>query len=149
MMIFLAKKSKLVGALFLSVSFFCLVLIGMIVNSVLINQSKGLIVVAVFLLVLMIVLGWLWFGTVYRLDGTLLFYQSGPINGQINVHEISAITKNETMVSGLKPALAGAGLIIKYGKWDEIYIAPIASDQMISALLDINPNIKLQDKNID
>lgn len=45
------------------------------------------------------------------------------------------------MWAGTKPALATKGLIIKFNKYDEIYIAPEDSDIMINAFLKINPEI--------
>ncbi len=42
---------------------------------------------------------------------------------------------------GLKPALAEKGLIIKYNKFDTIYIAPESNEELIKDLLAINTAI--------
>ncbi len=47
------------------------------------------------------------------------------------------------MWSGIKPALARNGLIIRYHKYDEIYIAPESNDEMIDDLMKLNPSIKV------
>jgi len=47
------------------------------------------------------------------------------------------------MWSGTKPALARNGLIIKFNKYDEIYIAPERNNELISDLLKVNPEIKI------
>jgi len=49
------------------------------------------------------------------------------------------------MWSGTKPALAKNGLIIKYSKYDEIYLAPENNNEMVTDLLKINPNIKVSE----
>jgi hypothetical protein len=50
------------------------------------------------------------------------------------------------MWSGVRPALASKGLIIKYNKYDDIYIAPENNNEMIKDLLKVNPAIKLTEK---
>ena len=46
---------------------------------------------------------------------------------------------------GFKPALATKGLIIKYNKYDDIYISPNSNDTFIEAVLKINSNIKIME----
>ena len=46
------------------------------------------------------------------------------------------------MWTGIKPALAKKGLIIKY-KYNEIYIAPQSNAELVADLLYINPEIKI------
>lgn len=47
------------------------------------------------------------------------------------------------MWSGTKPATGRNGLIVKYNKYDEVYITPENKDAMISDLLSINAKIKI------
>jgi len=49
------------------------------------------------------------------------------------------------MWSGIKPALARNGLIIKYAKYEEIYLAPENNDEMVADLLKINSEIKVKE----
>ncbi|RYZ80579.1 MAG: hypothetical protein EOO68_37145, partial [Moraxellaceae bacterium] len=88
---------------------------------------------------------WLWFDTGYKISEKELYYRSGPIRGKINITSISHITKNETNYSGLKPALATKGLIIRYGNWKEIYISPERKDEFLNILLQINPAIQIKE----
>jgi hypothetical protein len=74
-----------------------------------------------------------------------LIYRSGFVRGKIDILSVKEILKGKTMWSGLKPALATKGLVIKYNKYDEIYVAPESNDEMISDLLKINPEIKISE----
>ncbi len=146
-MIYLAKKDKIVGILFIMVALICLIVIGIVVNAILVSQSKSLMSIAIVMLILMLLLGWLWFGTIYSVDNEILTYKSGPIKGNIPVKKILKITQHKTLMMGLKPALAKGGVIINYGDWKEVYIAPVASQKMIEHLLHINPNIQVVNSN--
>lgn len=47
------------------------------------------------------------------------------------------------MWSGIKPALATNGLLIKFNSYGEVYIAPENNDELIADLLKGNPGIKI------
>ncbi|HET8839525.1 MAG TPA: PH domain-containing protein, partial [Flavobacteriaceae bacterium] len=53
------------------------------------------------------------------------------------------IIKGETRWCGLKPATAGKGLVVKYNKYDEIYISPKTNDSFVEKLLQLNPKIEI------
>jgi len=91
----------------------------------------------------MILLIWIYFDTYYIIDGQILKYHSAFIKGEIEISNIREVVKGKTSWVGIKPALARKGLIIKFNKFDEIYISPISNDMMISDLIEINPNIKI------
>ena len=42
-----------------------------------------------------------------------------------------------------KASLALTGLIIKYNRWDDLFISPQNQDQFIAELQKINPEIKV------
>ena len=71
---------------------------------------------------------WIYFGTHYKLTDAELIYRSGPIRGTIEIDEIREIVKGKTLYSGLKPATAAKGLIVRFRKYDEIYISPVSND---------------------
>lgn len=96
----------------------------------------------VILLIIPILL-WIYFGTYYKLTASNLEYTSGPMKGSIPVTKIKEIMVGKTMLSGLKPATAKKGLIIKYDIYNEIYITPKAKDSFIKRILEINPDIKI------
>jgi len=67
---------------------------------------------------------------------------SGILKGNLDIHQISQVELNKTLWSGLKPAMAGNGMIIKI-KYDEIYVASENNEEMIEDFLRINPGIKV------
>jgi hypothetical protein len=82
-------------------------------------------------LIIAALLLWIYFGTYYQVTETELIYRSGPLRGKIPLNEIREIVKGKTLYAGIKPATAGKGLIIKFGKYDEIYISPDSNDSFI------------------
>lgn len=86
---------------------------------------------------------WLYFGTKYELTQSKLKYQSGPLKGEIDIEQIKEIIMGKSLWTGLKPATAMNGLLIKYGNYDEIYISPKTNDTFVSKILEINKNIKI------
>lgn len=97
-----------------------------------------------FSLIISFFLLWIFLDTSYVLDENGLRYKSGPIKGKIKLEEIKEVIKGKTMWAGLyKPATAGNGLIIKYNKYDEIYISPKTNELFIAELLELNNKIKI------
>lgn len=98
-------------------------------------------------IILILVIGlfiWIYFGTTYQITPTELKYRSGPIHGKIEIQEIREIIVGKTMWSGLKPATATKGLIIKYGKfYDEIYISPVSNSTFVNKILELNSKIRV------
>ena len=86
---------------------------------------------------------WVFFGTHYELSAKELKYFCGPLKGKILLSDISVITKNKTMWVGYKPATARKGLVIKYKKFDEIYISPDSNETFIKEILKLKANIKI------
>jgi hypothetical protein len=89
---------------------------------------------------------WFYLGTSYKLESGQLSYKSGFIKGKIPVSTIREIHKDTSLWVGLKPALASGGIIINYGKFDEIYIAPENKEELIKDLVNLNPSIKILEK---
>ena len=86
---------------------------------------------------------WLNFGTKYELSQTELKYKSGPIQGKIEIERIKEIIKGKNKWCGLKPATARNGLIIKYDKYEEIYICPETNDTFVEKILELKRDIKI------
>jgi hypothetical protein len=97
----------------------------------------------IFMLTVAGFLTWLGLGTNYELTQTELKYKSGPIRGKIEIDKIHEIIKGKTLWSGLKPATARNGLIIKYEKYNEIYISPKTNDSFMKKILELNDKIKI------
>ncbi len=87
---------------------------------------------------------WVYFGTYYELSKEKgLIYKSGPISGRIELERITEIVKGKTLWTGFKLATSRKGLILKYDKYDEIYISPESNEVFIEKILELNGNIKI------
>ncbi len=86
---------------------------------------------------------WIYFDTFYKIENEKLKYRSGFLRGEIKINEIREIIKEKTMWIGITPALAKNGLIVKFNRNNEIYIAPENNNQLISDLLKINKSIEV------
>ena len=83
--------------------------------------------------------------THYEIKGNILYWRSGILKGKINIDTINTIEKRKKgMYSGLKPALSEKGLIIKYNKYDEIYISPKTNESFINRILGVNKNVEIK-----
>jgi hypothetical protein len=91
----------------------------------------------------LIYLIWMWYDTYYIIDGNKLFYRSAFLKGVVEIDAITEIIKNRKLFSGKKPSLSNKGLIIRYNKYDDIYISPKKIDEFIDALKAINNDFKV------
>ncbi|MUP46487.1 hypothetical protein E0K83_12140 [Gramella sp. BOM4] len=99
------------------------------------------------LILVLTLLFWILMSTKYVLSDKYLFYQSGPIRGNIEIAKIREIIVGKSLWAGLKPALARKGLIIKYNKYDEIYISPESNELFVQKIKEINPGINIIQEN--
>jgi hypothetical protein len=95
----------------------------------------------------LILIFWIYFDTFYKINNNKFIYRCGFLRGKIEIQNIKEIQKGKTLWSGIKPALATKGLIIKFNKYDAIYIAPENNDELISDLLKLNSGIKIIEYN--
>ncbi|RXF70128.1 PH domain-containing protein [Arcticibacter tournemirensis] len=106
-------------------------------------DDKSAILTLVIILAVISLLLWVRFGTYYVIKESRMLYRSGPIRGSIDIQSVHSLTKNKTLWLGTKPALARKGIILKYNKYDDIYISPKNKDQFIAELLKRNNNIQV------
>ncbi|MCZ8134022.1 MAG: PH domain-containing protein, partial [Algoriphagus sp.] len=138
MKIYQAKKGLLIQSIVL--------LLAGLPFFIYLTESKTIETIPIILLPLispLVFILWFYLGTSYKLESGQLSYKSGFIKGKIPVSTIREIHKDTTLWAGLKPALASRGIIINYGKFDEIYIAPENTEELIEDLVSINPSIKI------
>ena len=138
---FKSRKDLLFQLVFIGIISLCfgIVLLGMFQR-----EQFNFLWIDVLMILVAGFLFWLYFGTGYHLTPRELKYKSGPISGKIQLDEIREIIKGKTLWSGLKPATARNGLIIRYGKfYDEIYISPDSNDTFLNKILELNDNIKI------
>ncbi len=87
---------------------------------------------------------WMWFDTYYIIKDDKVYYKSAFIKGAISISIIHEIEKNKGLYAGMiKPALSTKGLILKYNKYDDMYLSPEREDEFIAELQKINPEIKV------
>ncbi len=101
--------------------------------------------IALFIAIIIAWFLWMWFDTFYIIRNDELYYESSFIKGTVQistVHEIVIHTKGLHSCS-LKPALAMKGLIIKYNRYDDMFISPENQDEFIAHLQAVNPDIKV------
>lgn len=116
----------------------------LLVNSVQTFQHGGaerwFLLLTVSIVALML---WMWFSTCYIVTGNELKYRSGPIHGGIAIGSIRSIITGKTQFVGLKPSLGSKGCVIKYNKFDEIYLSPKEQELFENELIKINAAIEV------
>ncbi len=85
----------------------------------------------------------IYFDTSYELTQTKLKYKCGFLKGSVVLEKINEIIVGKTLWAGIKPATAKNGLIIKYDKYNEIYISPDTNNLFIEKILEIKKTIKI------
>lgn len=142
-MIFNSRKDALFSIIFLSIiSLLLWVLLSVFIQQPSNHSFSHFLSLAIPTLVIILLL-WICLGTNYKLTTQKLFYKSGPIRGSVSIDVIKEIIPNKTLWTGLKPATAQKGLIIKYNIFDEIYISPSSNKLFIEELIKLNPSIKI------
>ena len=135
---FTSRKDILFTSLLLGV---ISLLVGLIILQLYQGKEWHWANLLVFVVILLLL--WIYFDTSYLLTKEHLIYKSGPIRGKINIVDIREVEANKTLYVGIKPALARKGLIIKYNKYDEIYIIPNTNESFIRKLMELNREIKV------
>lgn len=124
--------------------FFCLFVIGTLIigfrsdiflSDILVIMGSFVLIVALMSLLVAY--------TYYRIENGFFFYRSGFLNGKIAIERIREIVVGKTLWAGNKPAMASKGLIIKYDKYEELYISPYTNEQFVTEILKHKPNIKI------
>jgi len=142
MKVYKSKKSKRLNAIFIiTFSIIIVATIPAFINDI---GSEFYIVIGINLLSLLL-LASIAIKTHYKIDKNLLYWQSGPFNGKIDIKTIQKIEHhNGIFVPTIwKPALSQIGLIITYNKYDDIYISPQNEADFIKELLQINSDIQI------
>ena len=81
--------------------------------------------------------------TFYILTEKELKFKSGFLSGSIKTESIKELEVNKTMWVGIKPATAQRGIIVKYNKFDQVYISPKDNEEFVKELLKIKSEIKV------
>jgi hypothetical protein len=139
---FESKKDILFSIIILGINTFLIgiTIVGIVNGEMIKDEYWALILI----LAVVGLLFWLYFGTNYELTkGDGLIYRSGPLKGKISVNRITEIIKGKTLWVGFRPATSRKGLIVKYDKYNEIYISPKTNELFIKKILELNEQIKI------
>ena len=94
----------------------------------------------------MICILWFSLSCKYTISNNVLKYSWGPVKGALAINTITHIERNTMLWTGIRPATARNGLVIKYEKYNEIYISPKNEDDFIKELLKRNAAIIVTQK---
>lgn len=87
---------------------------------------------------------WIWFDTYYIINDGKIYYKSAFLKGAISISIIHEVKKHKGIYAGtIKPGLSMEGLILKYNRYDDMYLSPEREDEFIAELQKINPDIKV------
>lgn len=84
---------------------------------------------------------WIWFGTGYRIEGSMLKVTFGPFREKIAIHDITAIRRAHHPFTS--PSLALRKLEITTSTHDVTYVSPKEEDAFLRALLEVNSEIRV------
>lgn len=142
MKVYKSKRSKRLKAIFIATF---IIIIGVTLPALLNDiGNQFYIVIGINLLTLLLLLSII-LKTEYKIKNNLLYWQSGPFYGKIDIKNIIKIKHHDGIFvpTVWKPALSQVGLIVTYNKYDDIYISPQNEAAFIEELLAINPNIEI------
>ena len=134
-MVYKSKKDMLIGVVIWGVAF--LLLYG-IYQAVFIDVTILGTVVMTALLVLLVSF---WFRTIYKFEEDILHIYYGPFRFQVMISEITSIRHAKNIFTG--PSLSIERIEITYSNYSVIQISPKEKQELVKALVQMNPNIKI------
>ena len=117
---------------------------GISLAGIIIPLINGQFTAAFIMLVLAGFLLWFWFRTGYKIEGEKLKIYYGPIRQTIHIPDIKLILISKMPLTA--PALSFKRIQISCGKYDVVSISPQNREQFISMLLDIKPDISIDQR---
>ncbi|OMP67853.1 PH domain-containing protein [Domibacillus epiphyticus] len=115
--------------------------IGVIMLPEILNNK---VITTIILLIPAIYLLWIWFGTRYEIQQSILNVHFGPYKKIIDIGTISTI--RQTKNPFIDPALSGDKIEINYNEFETINISPKDKEAFLRQILKINPHIKIDNK---
>ena len=138
------KFKSRIDWLFLSVILGTIGLCLALVIGTALNDEEGFLGVGIMSSVT-ILLSWLLLSvllnTNYSVDEDHIWYESGPFKGKVEIQSIREIQVGKSMWTGLRVATAMNGLIIRHGKYDEVYISPDSNSSFIEKIKQVKPDL--------
>lgn len=81
--------------------------------------------------------------TYYTVDEAYLTCHILGFRKKISIQEITKIEQQKGLYAGLKINTSWKGLVLSYGKWDEIFISPANETDFIAVIKSKNPSLKV------
>ena len=82
--------------------------------------------------------------TLYWIDKDIFYYKSLFLKGSIAIKDIRKIEVDATCWLANKPATTHkGGIFIYFAKFDDVFITPDHNDEVVAALLLINPTVEV------
>lgn len=121
----------------------CALIAALLVSDVLLKDMELPWTVHFVDLLFMSLLLWIWFGTHYVIDRGQLVCRSGPFRVAVPIKSILSLHLGKRLWVGYKLSLSMKGMVVKYNRYDEIYISPRDEEGLASVLRQINPSIEV------
>lgn len=87
------------------------------------------------------------FKTSYTIRNNDLLLRMSLFRKRVPIDQITKITRGSHIwFAGWKFALSHKGLVIRYGKYEEVLISPEKEQDLIDVLLEVNPGIIVEEK---
>jgi hypothetical protein len=104
-------------------------------------QSAKVPLIIMILLILFI--GWIWFGTGYKMMDNELKIYCGPFRHTISLQDIKEIKRTRSPLSS--PACSLDRMEIKFGKSKRVMISPADKENFVKMLIRKSPHIHLDE----
>lgn len=128
-MVFISERSKLIGVF--------LVILPTLLSIFFIYEYVFSIGFVLYLLLLILVY-WIYFGTKYTIEETILTVKAGPFKWQVDIMSINSIKQTRTSIAA--PAISLNRLQL-YGNNIFVIVSPKKQSLFIKALVNINEDI--------
>lgn len=141
-MIFEAKKDKIFSIIFYGLILCFGFLLVLILKGQIVANSLSL-VVDISILMLLI---WIWYGSDYKINNTVLSLRYGPFKKNIPIRSITKISIGKTKWVGNNFGLSMGGLIIHYSSDSVVYLTPENVENFQKQLKLVNKKIVIHKK---
>lgn len=136
---FEAKKDKIFSIIFYGLILCFGLLLVLILKGQVVANSLSL-VVDISILILLI---WIWYGSDYEINNTVLSLRYGPFKKNIPIRSITRFSTGKTRWIGNNFGLSMGGLIVYYAADSVVYITPENVDKFNASLRKVKKDIKI------
>ncbi|MFZ5842057.1 MAG: PH domain-containing protein [Pseudomonadota bacterium] len=128
--------------------FAVMLLLGIFIHFYVTDTLMATSEVVIFLLAavpVVILLGWLWFGTHYRMDSKTLYVRCGPVNKSYPLADIRYVKVGRSIQGGYALSLHRLHIGIQNGRAvDELIVAPADFKRFTDDLRRLRPDVVIE-----